>query len=554
MVTWATTLWKASLIFICLTVTAMTPLRLSAQAATYNYFYRVYFRDKGNQNPANFRASDLISVKAQKRRDKAGIPYPVINDLPVNQEYIKQVISKGFTLHCTSKWLNTALFKTINQDDINLLLSLPFVSNAKIVKRPVGKGLYPGKLDLQLTNNNDNPPFNRPITMLNGQLLHNSGFNGDGILIAVLDGGFIKADQISSLENLRARNGIKGTYDMILRNKYVYNYHYHGTGVLSVLAGDIPEYIEGSAPGADYWLIRTEDTNSEFPVEEDYWAAGAEYADSLGADIISSSLGYYKFDDPVMNYKFSEMNGKSTFVSRAAEAAASKGILVVNSAGNERTNEWKRIIAPSDGDSVLAAGAVDGNNFISSFSSAGPSADGRVKPDNAAHGVSVVLQIEPQTLVRANGTSFSCPVLSGMCACLMQAVPKALNMNIIDALHKNGDRYNKPDSLYGYGIPDMVNTLKMLQDYFVTKPDDKTSIGPNPFTENLEVTFREVPGTLRVQIFNTSGKQLINKFYYDYIGRRIAINDLQNAPEGLYFVKLTSSSWTVTHKVVKLRE
>ena len=554
MVTRVTLFWKCSFIIFVVAVTTMIAPLLSAQVTTYNYFYRVYFKDKGNQNPANFRAGDLLSAKAQKRRDKAGIPYPVMNDLPVNQEYVNQVKSKGYTYHCASKWLNTALFKTVSQADINLLISLPFVSEVKIVKRPVGKGLYPGKLDLKLTRDTDYPPFDRPLTMLNGQLLHKSGFTGEGILIAVLDGGFLKADLASSLDNLRSRNGIKGTYDMILRNKYVYNYHYHGTAVLSVLAGDITDYIEGSAPGADYWLIRTEDTNSEFPVEEDYWVAGAEYADSLGVDIISSSLGYFNFDDPDMNYKFSDMNGKSTFVSRAAESAASKGILVVNSAGNERTSEWKRIIAPSDGDSVIAAGAVDGSNLISSFSSAGPSADGRIKPDNVAQGVSVVLQIEPETLARANGTSFSCPVLSGMCACLMQAVPEALNMNIFNALHRSGDRYNKPDSLYGYGIPDIVNSLKILQNFYLINPVDRTSIGPNPFTENFEVTFREVPGTLRIQIFNTSGKQLINKFYDDYVGRSVRITDLQNVSEGLYFVKLTTSTWSVTHKIIKLRE
>ena len=532
----------------------MISTRLSAQITTYNYYYRVYFRDKGSLNPANFKADDLLSSKAQKRREKAGIPYPVLNDLPVNKDYINQIISRGFTFHCSSKWQNTCLFKTVNQEDINQLRNLPFVSDIKIVKRPVGKRLYSDKLTLHLINSTDSPPFDRPLTMLNGQLLHSSGFNGDGILIAILDGGFLKADLVSSLDNLRARKGIKGTYDMIQRNKFVYNYHYHGTAVLSVLAGDIPGEIEGTAPGADYWLIRTEDTDSEFPVEEDYWAAGAEYADSLGADIISSSLGYYNFDDPSMNYKFSEMNGRSTFVSRAAEFAASKGILVVNSAGNERTTDWKRIVAPSDGDSVLAAGAVDENNLISAFSSAGPSADRRVKPDNVAQGVSVVLQIEPESLARASGTSFSCPILSGMCACLMQAVPNALNMNIIEAIRKNGDRFNRPDSLYGYGIPDMVNTLKMLQDDFILKPPDRTTFGPNPFTDNFEITFREVPGKLRVQIFNVSGKLIINKSFNDYVGRTIRINDLQNAPEGLYFVKLSSSSYTITHKVIKLRK
>ncbi len=208
-----------------------------------------------------------------------------------------------------------------------------------------------------------------------------------------------------------------------------------------------PVSIEGTAPGADFWLMRTEDTESEFPVEEDFWVAGAEFADSLGADIISSSLGYFAFDDPSMNYKYSDMDGNTAFITRAADIAASKGILPVNSAGNERDNAWIHIIAPSDGDTVLAVGAVDGNNSISVFSSAGPSYDRRIKPDVVAQGVSVPVQVNTSVVERAGGTSFSCPVISGMCACIMQAVPEASDSDIIAALHSSSDRFLTPDSL-----------------------------------------------------------------------------------------------------------
>ncbi|MBA4321828.1 MAG: peptidase S8, partial [Odoribacter sp.] len=310
--------------------------------------------------------------------------------------------------------------------------------------------------------------------------------------------------------------------------------------------------ITGTAPGADFWLFRTEDTFSEFPVEEDFWAAGAEFADSIGADIISSSLGYYSFDDPSMNYKFSDLDGNTAFVTQAADFAASKGILVVNSAGNERTTDWKRIIAPSDGDSVIAAGAVDGSKVISSFSSAGPSADGRVKPDNSAQGVSVTVQIYETYVVRANGTSFSCPVLSGMCACVMQAVPNALNTDIIDALHKNGDRFNAPDSLYGYGIPDMAAVVSMLQKQFITIPENETVIGPNPFTGDIDITFKKTPGTLKLIISTSSGQVIINRVYKEYIGMTLKISDLQNKQQGIYFITLITSNGTFTHKVIKL--
>jgi serine protease AprX len=525
--------------------------RLYAQGTTYNYFYRVYFKDKGDSNPNNFSADALLSKRAILRRQKAGISVPVLSDLPVDSDYLKQVRLKGFVLHCSSKWMNTGLFKTANQADINPLLNLPFVKDVKIVKRPVSKGKHSDKLDFSMEIADPNA-FDRPLTMLNGQSLHYSGYDGSGILIAILDGGFLNADLISSLNDLRTRKGIKGTRDFVSTGEYVYGYHNHGTAVLSVLAGIIPGIIEGTAPGADFWLIRTEDVFSEFPVEEDYWAAGAEFADSIGADIISSSLGYFIFDDPSMNYTFSDMNGNTTFVTQAADFAASKGILVVNSAGNERTTAWKRIIAPSDGYNVVAAAAVDGSDTIATFSSAGPSADGRIKPDNATQGVNVTVQVLTTSIARASGTSFSCPVLSGMCACIMQAVPKAINTDIINALHKNGDRFNKPDSLYGYGIPDMAGVIYTLQELLVTKPKNETIIGPNPFTGDIEITFKEIPGTLKVMIFNLSGQIIVNKAYQEYISRTLLITDLENKQQGVYIIKLVTANGTYNHKVIKI--
>ena len=524
---------------------------LSAQVTTYNYFYRVYFKDKGDAVTTDYSPGELLSQRAIDRRSKANISVPVYSDLPVNSDYLNQIISQGFTLHCISKWMNTGLFKTINQKDIASILNLPFVNDVKIVKKPAGKSAHSDKLDFSIQSA-DIPPYDRPLSMLNGWSLHNSGYDGKGILIAVLDGGFLKADLISSLSHLRSRGGIKGTRDFVSGNEYVYNYHNHGTAVLSVLAGKIPFMLEGTAPGADFWLLRTEDTNTEFPVEEDFWAAGAEFADSVGADIISSSLGYSTFDDVTMNYEFSDMDGNTTFVTRAADIAASKGILMVNSAGNERTNPWIRIIAPSDGDSVVAAGAVDGSNIISTFSSAGPAADGRIKPDNATQGVSVTVQTLEYSIGRANGTSFSCPVLSGMCACVMQAVPEATSNEIIEALHKNGDRYNTPDSLYGYGIPNMVGVINLLQDKYIPIPETKITMGPNPFTNEIEITFKETPGTLRLLIFSSSGQIVVNRNYREYITRTLKIDDLQNKPQGIYFISLITPGKTYTHKVIKL--
>jgi serine protease AprX len=524
---------------------------LQGQESSFSYYYRISLRDKGDNTIGKFTPEDLLSQRAIIRRQKTGIKLTDFRDLPVYKRYIDQITALGFTLHCTSKWMNTALFKTQLPVNISILNNLPFINEVKIVKSPGKKSNFNDKLDF-LVEQADLPLFDRPVTMVNGYSLHNSGFNGKGILIAVLDGGFTNADQVSSLNNLRIRKGIKATYDFVRKNKFVYNYSTHGTAVLSVLSGKIDGTIEGTAQGADYLLLRTEDVESEFPCEEDFWAAGAEFADSSGADIISSSLGYYNFDDTDLNYKYSDLDGNTAFVTRAADIAASKGILVVNSAGNERNSFWKRIIFPADGDSVLAVGAVDGNNLISTFSSAGPSADGRIKPDNATMGVSVPVQTSVTSIGRSNGTSFSCPILSGMAACLMQAVPLALNTDIIKALQTGADRYNSPDSLYGYGIPDMEKSLSIIQDIFIIVPGEANIVFPNPTTGNFDIIFRQPPEYLTIEIISIAGKMLFRKAYPEYAGRTIRISELQDKEQGIYFLRLITGQGVDVQKIIKL--
>ncbi len=515
------------------------------------YFYRVYFMDKGDNDLSHYIPSDLLSERAIERRTRAEIEVPDTRDIPVYYEYLNGIASFGLTLHCTSKWMNTGLFRTNQPINPSIILELPYVADVKMVKNPVSKSGYTDKLDFPMYPA-DPSAYDRPVSMLNGSLLHSSGFDGNGVLIAVLDGGFLNTDMVSSLQHLRDRNGIRGTFDFVNNAAYVYGYHNHGTAVLSVLAGKIPGTIEGTAPGADFLLLRTEDTGSEFSVEEDFWAAGAEFADSAGADIISSSLGYFTFDDPTLNYQFKDLDGDRAFVTCAADIAASKGILVVASAGNERNKTWKRILAPSDGDSVISVGAVDGNNFISLFSSAGPSADGRVKPDNVTMGVSVPVQTEMTLTARSSGTSFSCPVLSGMAACLIQAVPGVRNTDIIEALHYSADRYSVPDSLYGYGIPDILKTLERLQDLHIKKPMNGSVAWPNPTKGDVEIIFSEPPGSIRVEIFNSMGKLFFRKEIREYAGRTLPVYELQNKQGGVYFIRVTTDTRTFTHKIIRL--
>jgi serine protease AprX len=245
------------------------------------------------------------------------------------------------------------------------------------------------------------------------------------------------------------------------------------------------------------------------------------------------------------------MDGNSTFVTRAADIAASKGILVVNSAGNERNKTWLHIIAPSDGDSVLAVGAVDGSRIISSFSSAGPSYDRRIKPDVVSQGVSVPVQVQESVVERSSGTSFSCPVISGMCACIMQAVPQAKNADIISALHSSSDRFLFPDSLYGYGIPDITVVINKLQEKYLIKPENESVVSPNPFNDELKITFRENPEQLRIEIYDISGKLIMRMNNRDYISRSLILDDLPNLPRGIYFIRLYTPGGIFVHKVIK---
>ncbi len=519
---------------------------------SFLYFYRVTFTDKGNVSTGDFAPEDLLSPAAIARREKCGISPLTVSDLPVNHNFISAVVQRGLVFRCASKWLNSALFASDIKIEAGALSDLPFIKNVLLVKNPsepvksvIGK--YGVTSPGSMADGYD------PNVPLNGVPLHQSGFTGQNIIIAVLDAGFINADLIEALEPLMLRGGVVATRDFVNGSDYVYDYHNHGTSVLSILAGSIPGVISGTAPGADYLLLRTEDDQSEFPVEEDYWAAAAEFADSAGADIISSSLGYSSFDNPEMDYAFSQFDGNTAFVTRAADAAASKGILVVASAGNERNKEWVRILSPSDGDSVLCVGAVYQDLAISGFSSAGYSSDGRVKPDVVAPGVGLTIQFVPGQWHTGSGTSFSCPVISGLCASLMQAVPGATAADIMDAVRESSDRFNNPDSLYGYGLPDFVSALKKLEDQHTFRPDVKITAGPNPFFDEISLWFRDSPGHLSVSMIDFSGRPMMRKEFPAYVSRSYTLEGLGSMAQGVYYLKVITDAGEEVFKMIRLR-
>ena len=315
------------------------------------------------------------------------------------------------------------------------------------------------KTNKVFTGNYDYGSSANQVEMHNGDFLHRIGLRGDGMLIGVLDAGFLNYLFVNSLDSIRTEGRIIETWDFVQRNSSVNEDDSHGMQVLSVMAANLPGEFIGTSSKASYLLYRSEDAFSEYPIEEHNWVCAAERVDSIGGDVINSSLGYNLFDDPVYNYSFSDIDGNTAMSTIGADLAAAKGILVVNSAGNEGGNSWGRITAPADADSILTVGAVTANRNAAGFTGRGPTADGRIKPEVVSQGVGTTVQFPNNTIGDNNGTSFAAPNMAGLAASLWQGFRELNNMKIIDALKRSSHRYNNPNDTIGYGIPDVKKAL-----------------------------------------------------------------------------------------------
>jgi hypothetical protein len=394
--------------------------------------------------------------------------------------------------------------------------------------------------------------------MFNGQVLHQLGFMGQGMQIAVLDAGFQGADVHDIFDSLFVNNQILGTRDFVNPgNSDVYQFNTHGTYVLSCMGGNLPGQMVGTAPKASYWLLRTEEGASENIIEEYNWSSGAEYADSAGADVINSSLGYTVFDDTLANHTFADLDGDKTPITRAADFAASRGMLVVNSAGNSGTGSWLRIGAPADADSILTIGAVDSTRAYVDFSSKGPSADGRVKPNVCARGRNAWVANLAGGIMPGSGTSFSSPIMAGAVTCFWQAHQASNNMHIIDAVQRSSSQYNSPDSLMGYGIPDFSIAGQFLLtgvDNLATDKDELLNIFPNPFFGTFNIVYRpEKSKTIDVTVTDMAGKKVFGKNYSVKPGEAntIVLTGLENTPKGQYVVTVKSGKQRISKTLMK---
>ena len=414
--------------------------------------YRISLKDKAATDYSLQKPEMYLSKKSIERRKRQGLEIDS-TDLPVCKKYVDAIRKKGVHVLVTGKWDN---FVTVSCNDSMLIAEiagLPFVRSTERVWRGVAKRASErdSLINKPLRTDSLYGPAITQIKMSHADRLHEAGFKGQGMTIAVIDAGFHNVDKIEAMKNIN----ILGTRDFVNPEADIYAESSHGMSVLSCMAMNQPNVMIGTAPEASYWLLRSEDEYSENLVEQDYWAAAIEFADSVGVDLINTFLGYYSFDDPTKNYRYRDLNGHYALMSREAAKAADKGIVVVCSAGNSGSGSWKKITPPGDAENVITVGAVNKYGVLAPFSSVGNTADGRVKPDVVAVGLGSDVMGTDGNLRHANGTSFSSPIMCGMVACLWQACPELTAKEIIELVRRSGDRAVFPDNIYGYGIPDL---------------------------------------------------------------------------------------------------
>jgi hypothetical protein len=514
-----------------------------------DYKFWVGFTDKGDYT--SLEPTSFLSQRALDRRAKQSIELHW-TDYPVNAGYVATVRAEGFQILYRSKWMNGVVVKTTNPELVNALHAADFVKEVYdfiSVAESVNERRRDKFSSMTLDTAVYAKSFNQ-LEMLKGDVLHKKDYRGEGVHIAVLDAGFYKADQLTVLEKVFNEGRILGTYDFVNKEEAVYEDHSHGMSVLSTMAANKEGVMIGTAPDASYYLLRTEDVYSENLIEEYNWLAGAEYADSVGADIINSSLGYTTYDDPIQSHSYADMDGRTTVITRAAVMAARKGIIVCNSAGNEGDDNWHYIGAPADADSIFSVGAVDLDEQATAFSSYGPSFDGRVKPTVAAKGGKATILNSADNASLGNGTSFSSPILAGMLASLWQAHPEKTNMEIMEAVIRSAHQYAQPDDRMGYGIPDFSYAHVMLQGVEdLEKPS--VAVYPNPITSaSFVYIYTALEEGMTYRLVDMQGRVLARtSSVHSHSLEKIALPQLS---KGLYLIEVRLGEQLFTEKVMVL--
>jgi serine protease AprX len=540
-------------------------LGLNCSFSQSNPRYFVLFKDKASSPFTVNKPSEYLSARAIARRNRQNIPVTQ-NDFPVNPSYIAAVKQTGALAIFPSRWFN-GLVVEASASQLEAIKKLSFYKGIELnlpianltSKSPGVERIAASESKLETTVDIDYGKMRDQLALLGVDQLHQKGFHGENMLIAVFDNGFVKANEIDYFKPIFDDKRLTDSYNFLTRTSNVYATGDHGRAVLSIIAANKPGTLVGPAFKANFALYTTESDLIESPYEEVTWLMAAERADSLGVDVINSSLGYYSFDGEfntdAYNYPYSKMDGKTTIISRAARIASRKGMIVTNAAGNEGDKTWHHIVAPADVDSVLSVGATNYLRNYASFSSVGPNAIEQIKPDVAAVGDGTIFGSALGTASSGKGTSYSSPQIAGLATILWQAYSNLTSQQIINVLKKSGHQAAKPDNLLGYGVPDVLRAEAIiLADFPIlgTENEDLGSIvlSPNPAKDRIELDF---PSNLEGQkatfgIILPDGKVLSSNNLTVQSKTSLAVNNLQT---GLYLLRITVKNQIRTFKFLK---
>lgn len=517
----------------------------------------LFLKDKPNSAAFISNPLTMLSQRAIDRRTKQNITLDE-KDVPIHQIYLNEIKNTaGITVLGKSKWMNAIHIQATKTIIENLFSSVSFISEVEYADKSINDLVQKTSLKTKGTHQNKwletNTDFTygntkNQVEMLKADFLHEQNFTGEGIQIAIIDAGFPNVNTLSAFQRLRDNNQILGGYNFADRNTNFYSRSNHGTHVLSTIAGYVEHQFVGSATDAKFYLFISEIAETETVLEETLWVEAAERADSLGVDVVNTSLGYTTYDNENHSHSYADMNGQTTFVSRGAEIGASRGIIFVNSAGNSGSRVWKYMGAPSDASSVFSVGSVTSTRNISSFSSFGPTSDNRIKPDVLAQGsATAIINFSSGNISTSNGTSFSSPVMAGVVACFWQAFPNKTSFEIMDIIRKSADKYTNPTNQEGFGIPNFERAYKTTLSIENLKNDLDIVIYPNPITFNFNIDgISDDLKNYQLQVLDVLGKQVFQQ--NQILSKEIDISSLEN---GMYFLRISKENKQQTIKIIK---
>jgi hypothetical protein len=514
----------------------------------------VFFADKENVEASLADPILIMTQEAIDRKTLQGTPIDE-RDVPVNENYITQIKNiYNMTVRSKSKWMN-CIYVTGGQSNIESLLDFSFVTDVEYADKSLN--LFPGgpienKFALEEASQNINYNYGaaaNQIEMLSGDYLHELDYTGEGMIVAVLDAGFPSIDTNPGFQKMRDENRILGTYDFEARIENVNGTSSHGFNTSSDIGGFLQDEFVGTAPQASFYFFVTEYTPSETPVEEAWWVEALERSDSLGVDVVNTSLGYRGYDNPNYDHSYEDLDGQTTFSARGANIAFDKGMILVTSAGNSGNTDFPTVGTPGDSPGTLTIGAVNSNGNYASFSSIGPTVDGRVKPDLMAQGVSAAVINTGGNVDFSSGTSFSSPIMAGVVTCLWQARPETPNGNIMQIIRESANLYDNPTDEMGYGIPNFEGAYAALQELVVEDEFlmSNFALYPNPVTSKINISFPQGISNATFTIYSILG----NKVLLTEISRNLNSVNIESLNSGMYIASINSDNKQISFKIIK---